>query len=175
MFGTSARIISADRYDSYRGERGVVATAVRGNGGSGIRLASIVAEIAGAALIVVAATALPWVRYQVRGARVVVSLDAGSLGAVLVILSVVAFAAGAVQVLYRSAALCWVEIATGAVVLVISVVTAASRISHANSMTVTAGGSTGFAVGCGLSIIGGVVLTAAAVSVLILDSPRSHA
>jgi len=59
----------------------------------------------------------------------------------------------------------------GGAALVLSVVMAAGRIAHANSVTLTSGGSTAFAVGAVLALLAALLLISAAIVILIQDSP----
>jgi hypothetical protein len=61
----------------------------------------------------------------------------------------------------------------GATALALNLVTAAGRISHANSVTLTSGGSTVFAIGPAVALVGSLVVMGGAVTALALFSPST--
>ena len=97
----------------------------------------------------------------------------GAFAAVLVAVATLALIVGAMQIRWRTTALTGVQLVLGPVALVLCVVAAAGRISHANSITdrAAAATSTAFGVGSVLAVLAGLVLVCAAVIVLVLDSP----
>lgn len=149
-----------------------MAAPTRGQDQSAIRIACVAVEVGAAAAVIAAAVALPWARYRVRGAHTIVSLHAGGLATALVAIGAAGVVLAAAQIRWRTMALAGAEIIVGVAALVLSVLTAAGRISHANSITLTPGGTTAFAAGAGLALVAGLAMTGAAVALLVHDSPR---
>ena len=151
-----------------------MAAVTRGEGRTAFRLACVAVEVVCAAVVITAVWALPWARYEVRGSSVV-SLHVGeTLAVALVIVAALSGVVAALQVRWRIAALAGAEVVLGPVVLVLCVVAAAGRVSHANSVTdrVQSAATTAYAGGAGLAVSAALLLVCAAIVVLVLDSPQ---
>jgi hypothetical protein len=129
----------------------------------------IAVELAGACLLLVATAVMPWATFHVHGVSSKTSLRADSLSPALFSAATVALVAAALQIAKRLRALAWTAAAAGGIAVVLSVVEAARRISHANSLTLSAGGSTSYASGSALAVLGAIALTAAALVVGVSD------
>lgn len=138
-----------------------------------LRFACISVQLVSAALIIAAAETLPWANYRVRD-NPSTPVDAGTFIVSLVAIGAAAAVMAALQFRWRAVALAGAELVAGVGGLVVVVVTAADRIAHANSITLGQGGSTAFAGGSGLAIFASLALVSSAVTVLVLDSPRSR-
>jgi hypothetical protein len=133
----------------------------------------VAVEFVGACLLLVATAAMPWASYHVQGASSTESLHADSLSLSLISVATVTLVVGALQIIWRLTALAWTAAVAGAVAVVLSVVEAARRISHANSLTLSAGGSTSYASGSALAVLGALAVSTAAVAVGLMHRPSA--
>jgi hypothetical protein len=125
-----------------------------------VRLAAT--QCAGAAAVIVAVTALPWTRYRLTGFDSK-TLPAGSLGNVLIALAAGSVVLAVMAALTARRTLLILNTGLGAATAIITVIDAGRRISHANTLTESGGGSTVFGLGTAVALVGAVVVIAAAV------------
>ncbi len=154
-----------------RPRRNAVARPTQVQDQSAVRLLCIAAEVVGGVIAIIAAGVLPWAKYRLQGASAVVSLDAGRLTVALVAVGTTGAVLATLQLRWRAMALESAEVVVGGAALVLSVVMAAGRIAHANSLKLTSGGSTAFAAGAVLALLAALLLISAAIVILIQDSP----
>lgn len=136
---------------------------------AGGRLVCLASEVVGAGAVIASAAAMPWASFR-RGPGAVVFLDAGSLRVAVVVVGSVGVVLAVLQVCWRAATLESAQILAASSALILSLVTAAGRIAHANS-AIHHGGSTAFGVGSVVGVLAAVVLTAAAVVAFVQSSP----
>src|SRR4051794_23438913 len=120
----------------------------------------IAAQLLAVTLLIVAATALPWVKYHVRGAGTIHSLGAGPYAGILIAAALVAGAFSLFQLAARSRWPSYLAAAGGTAAILLSAVTGATRMSHANDLTATAGGTTTWAWGTVGAVLAGAALAA---------------
>jgi fumarate reductase subunit D len=133
--------------------------------------AAVAAEIAGACFVLVATLMAPWATYRLRGAASTHSLHADSLSPILILIAALAVSLGATEYFRPLRALAWTTTVVGGVTIVLTLLEAARRISHANSLTLTPGGSTHFAVAALLALLGGSLVTGGGAALLGAPSP----
>jgi hypothetical protein len=111
-----------------------------------------VVQVIGGAVLIVAATVVPWAYYRLRGSVASHWLSAGGFSWALVIAGVLAIVFGALQLVEPGTWLPRLNCVTGAAAAVIAVATALSRMAHANDLTVNSGGTTSYSLGGPLGV-----------------------
>jgi hypothetical protein len=123
-----------------------------------------------AGLILIASAAwLPWATYKGPGSRVTSHLNAGRLTEVLIALGALAIAIAAVYGIRPTRLGAASNVACGVAALITAVAAGATRIAHANSLTVDTGGTTRFGIGVGIGCLAAIAI---AVSAAIETCPR---
>lgn len=132
-----------------------------GQNGHVISRVRVAAQIVAVVLLLVAALAGPWLSYHVGSGRAR-SLDAGGFAGLLVAVAALAaaFSLGELSTRFR-----WWPFAiaaVGVVAIVLSAVTAATRMAHANDLTasVNAPATTSWAWGTLIAVIAAIAITA---------------
>lgn len=132
---------------------------------SAIRWAGVAVQAVGAGGVLLATTRLAWATYR-AGVSPTTHFHADSLSHWLIPAAVLSLVIGCLQIAWPRRALSWVASATGAVVAGLCVVEAARRISHANSVSLsaTAAGTTSYASGSAIAVLGGLAIVVAGVA-----------
>jgi hypothetical protein len=152
-----------------------VAEPTRGQHSTTPRRGYIAAEVVSAAVIVATVAALPWANYRLQGSPAVSLHVGGALAVAIVATAAAGVLVAGLQLRWRDVALAGTQLVVSCAALVLCVVAAAGRISHANSVTdLTPKASvTAFGLGSVLAVLAALVLVSAAVVVLVLDSPKA--
>lgn len=117
------------------------------------------AQFVASVLLVAAALGAPWVSYQVGGGRAH-SLDAGGYAGLLVAVAALAAAFSLGELSTRIRWWTFGVAGVGVVAIVLSAVTAATRMAHANDLTANAAATTSWAWGTVIAGIAGIAITA---------------
>jgi len=125
-------------------------------------IALIAVQVLSALAVIASAAWLPWATYQHRGFRVTHHLHAGSFAVVLIALGVLTLVLAAVYAARPRRLLAAANVGCAAVMLGVSGVAGATRIAHANSLTINAGGTTRFGIGLGVACLAAVAIGASA-------------
>jgi len=134
--------------------------------GRTLRKATLAGEaIAGAGLIA-STQFLPWVSYEVNGSPHPSQLHAGAGGILLVVIGGVIVALAAGQAMSPKRGLAFSCCALGAIGLILTVLSAATRMAHANSLTTSVGGSTSYGSGPFVAAVAAVIVVVTAATQL---------
>jgi hypothetical protein len=138
------------------------------------RRASVV-QAASSALVIVAATRMPWATYRDVGSNATTTFRGGPSGLVLAALGIVSLVGAAVSLVRRSAALDRAEMAVGCAAVVTSIVMTLSDISRANHAALAGEGPsrTSYTYGAGVAVLGSLAI--ATISLITLANTASIA
>lgn len=114
------------------------------------------------ALLILAATALPWVSYSVGRPTLTSSFHGGSMGVFLAVIGAAAIVFGLVAASRRVTWVLGTSLGIGAIAFIGSAALALSKMADANSLHVTGPSQTSYAIGTAVGLVASlaIVLTA---------------
>jgi hypothetical protein len=129
-------------------------------------LAITAGQVLAGALLVAAATWMPWASLKVGSTGATTTFKGGLLGAVLAVLGLVSVVLAVTRVRLRSSALSIPTLLVACVALACSIVMALTKISSANNVPKPGGSETSYAYGAIVGVLASVALVALGVATL---------
>jgi hypothetical protein len=127
-----------------------------------LEIAVTAVQILSALAVIASAAWLPWATYQQSGSRVTHDLHAASFASVLFALAALVLALAAMYAARPRRILAAANVGCAAALLVVAGLAGATRIAHANSLTINAGGTTRFGIGLGVACLAAIAIGASA-------------
>jgi hypothetical protein len=120
-----------------------------------------VVQAVAAIILAVDAVAAPWIRYRVGSGRAS-TLSAGSFRAYLVVLAALVVTLALIQAFRPGRVATWMSLVGGLLAVALAGTAAATRMAHANSLTLVPGGSTAYYFGTAIAILAGASIVISA-------------